>query len=85
VREGRGFASLRTVRCDVEMADLLDGYGVAQAFEFAGVDFGWESWAVSWPPVRYGEGTPEPDVDEDEDRAWEVVLDEEDFSLEFGM
>ncbi|KAG7289559.1 hypothetical protein NEMBOFW57_005930 [Staphylotrichum longicolle] len=87
VREGRGFASLRTVRCDVEMAGLLDGYGVAQAFEFAGVDFGWERWEVSSPPLDYGEGTPAPDEDEDEDGAWEVVLDDDaEFTgMEFSM
>jgi hypothetical protein len=81
VRTGRGFARLRTVRCDVEMAGLLEGYGVAQAFEFAGMDFGWVSWEVSEPPLRRGEGTPEPEFDEDEEEGSGISFDDEDLTI----
>jgi hypothetical protein len=63
VRAGREFSRLKRVWCDVEMArgGVLEGYEVAQAFKFAGVDFRWESWGVSGPTLRSGEGTPEPE------------------------
>jgi hypothetical protein len=70
VGSGRQFRRLRRVRCDVETIlpvtagdGVLEGSMVAQAFGAAGVDFAWQSWEVSGPPVRWGEGTPEPEVD----------------------
>lgn len=59
---GRGFTRLRMVRCDVTMVGGRV-YEVEQAFELAGVDLGWESWGVSGPTMRSGEGTPEPELE----------------------
>jgi hypothetical protein len=58
VRGGEQFKGLKMVRCDVELEGrevLLTGYGVAQAFKFVGVDFGWERCEVSEPTLRRGE------------------------------
>jgi hypothetical protein len=69
VGSGREFRRLRRVRCNVEILPVTAGDGVwegvmvAQAFGAAGVDFAWQSWEVSGPTVRRGEGTPEPEVD----------------------
>ena len=76
VRGGEQFRGLKMVRCDVELEGgggvLLTGYGVAEAFKFAGVDFGFERCEVSEPTLRGGDGTPQPEPNyesEDEGRS----------------
>ncbi|KAL2127807.1 hypothetical protein VTI74DRAFT_10148 [Chaetomium olivicolor] len=66
VKNGKQFTALKQVRCDFEMdgGGVLEGYGVSEAFEFAGVDFAYDSLEMSCgPTLRFGEGTPEREME----------------------
>ncbi|KAL2126161.1 hypothetical protein VTI74DRAFT_1580 [Chaetomium olivicolor] len=69
IRRGEQVKALKRVKCDVKMVKdgLMEGYGLAEAFEDAGVNFGLEQWEVSGPAVRFGEGSPEPEYMDDEE------------------